>query len=799
MIGHAKKFITKGKKIGAAVLAGAVVIASLNVYAVYAEEADIVVNPFDGQEFYYGQTKTFLKDEHYSLSREPEEGTEITWRLEPEKNEVGEQKFCLTGNAAGFGLAKDAPTVKIKNLSISEKAEDIAAVNKAYMEDESNQTVRIPAPAEYLIADSVSLDAGWDTGLEIDKNRLQEGDNAITYYLRSNKDDNTRKAIDVNPKNIVVTKDSIPPVITTLSANAGTDTTGEMSITSSEVGTYYYLVVSENYFGNSGEGDQAITGMTADEVRKKVESNEGITGSGRIDKDKQVNISIQNLKPETDYMIYALLVDKAGNASDVKQVVFSTDKTSLAGQVAVTGDVAVDATLTAAVSLTTVDPGNVTYQWYRVKVDADTEEFETAYDETGGAAKDDLEADYDADEEDDEEDEDEEEDENEDDGEDEDEIETEALKKMAVDSDEISLGSGTPISGATSSTYKITKEDIGYRLLVEVSTSNSSQNITGVTNTFVPKLMPSYTMPKIAKSAYLPTRRLSAVKLPGQWSWVDSTIVPVYGNSGYRARFVPADTKVYKTVIVRVKVPVSKRTLKKSMVKVPKTSTYAGKAIKDNFTVKDQKKKLGSRKDYKATYKNNKKLGTATVWLQGKGNYKGNVKFTYKIVKKSVKNLSSLYDKELTYNGKRRIPDLVLKNTSVKLKEKVDYTIEYKDNIQVGKATAVIRGIGNYKGKKIIHFNIIPRKPVISKAAGKKGSIRLTLSGNTETKGYYVYVSTAKTFAKKKTWQYSTTGNNFGIQGMVKGTYYVQVTAYASARGKVYTSSYSKVKKIKVK
>ena len=153
---------------------------------------------------------------------------------------------------------------------------------------------------------------------------MQEGDNIVTYYLRSNKDDNTRKAIDINPKSIVVKKDSVPPVITTLSANAGTDVTGEASITSSELGTYYYIVVSENYFDNKGEEEQAKTGMTADEVRKKAESNEGITGSGRIDKEKQINIDIHDLKPETTYVMYALLVDRAGNASDVKQVVFTT-------------------------------------------------------------------------------------------------------------------------------------------------------------------------------------------------------------------------------------------------------------------------------------------------------------------------------------------------------------------------------------------------------------------------------------------------------------------------------------------
>lgn len=798
------KISSMGKKMWAVLLIGALVFAYFNGSSVFAggeSSGKIKVTPFGGQEYYYGQSKTFLKDEHYSLSPDTVSGAAVDCRLGLESEEVGDQKFKLTGDTDAFVLAEDAPTCKVKNLDINEKAEDIPAVNKAYMENEEIDSVRLTAPQDYLISTSRQLDAAWGEELEIDKKTLQEGENPLEYYLRSNKDDKTRKAIDTNPKKIIIHVDTVVPVISTLSAEAD-DKTAEGSIASSELGTYYYIVVSENYFndsdGDSEHGQETEPVPAVEEIRKKVESNEGIVGYGRIDKETPVDLSIQNLKPETSYVMYAFLVDKAGNESKVEKVSFITEKTPLEGEVTVTGDVAVDSTLTAVTDLKTVDPGDVTYQWYRVKVTSDAERLEEAFDETGGAEKDDLEAD-DEDEED-EDEEDEEDGEDEDEEEDEDEIEIESIRKLADDAtDNNDVESEERIEGAVSRTYKITKEDIGYRLSVVVSTTNASRSVTGSTDTFVPKLMPVYKAPVIAKAAYSPLRKLSAIKLPGQWSWVDDTIVPVYGNSGYRARFVPSDTKVYKTVIIRVKVPLTKRTLKKSMVRVPKKAAYAGRAIRGNYTVKDQKKVLTDKKDFTALYRNNKKLGTARVRLQGRGNYKGTVNFSYKIVKRSVRHVTCLYDKEKTYNGKNRTPDLQLRNDSVKMKLNTDYTVEYRNNREIGRASVIIRGKGNYRGKRTIRFSIVPKKPIIRRVTKKKGQFRLTVKKDSTVKGYYVYVSTSGSFAKAKTQRYSTTGDVFGIQGLEKGTYYVRVKAYSTKDGNVYTSAYSRKKKIKVK
>lgn len=59
---------------------------------------------------------------------------------------------------------------------------------------------------------------------------------------------------------------------------------------------------------------------------------------------------------------------------------------------------------------------------------------------------------------------------------------------------------------------------------------------------------------------------------------------------------------------------------------------YTGKAVKPDITVKSGNKILTAGTDYTLSYKNNTKLGTATVTVTGKGNYTGTKKLTFKIV-----------------------------------------------------------------------------------------------------------------------------------------------------------------------
>lgn len=65
------------------------------------------------------------------------------------------------------------------------------------------------------------------------------------------------------------------------------------------------------------------------------------------------------------------------------------------------------------------------------------------------------------------------------------------------------------------------------------------------------------------------------------------------------------------------------------------------------------------------------------------------------------------YSNTYTYEGKAIIPDVTVKIGGTKLEENVDYQISYINNINVGKATINIMGIGEYAGEKSVSFNIV--------------------------------------------------------------------------------------------
>ena len=230
-----------------------------------------------------------------------------------------------------------------------------------------------------------------------------------------------------------------------------------------------------------------------------------------------------------------------------------------------------------------------------------------------------------------------------------------------------------------------------------------------------------------------------------------------------------------------------------------KKYAYEGKAIKGNETVKDGKEVLDSGKDYKASYQNNKNLGKATITIKGIGNYKGTKKVSYTIVKRSVRSVTCHYKKTKSYTGRWVKPNVTLKVGKVKLEKNRDYTLVYRNNLQIGKASVVIQGMGNFTGKKTISFKIVPQTPKIQKLKKNKKSFAITYSSGKMVHGYQMEVSTASSFAAKKTQKYILNGNRFEAYGLKKGTYYIRVKAYYSKKGKRYESGYTSKRKIKIK
>lgn len=76
----------------------------------------------------------------------------------------------------------------------------------------------------------------------------------------------------------------------------------------------------------------------------------------------------------------------------------------------------------------------------------------------------------------------------------------------------------------------------------------------------------------------------------------------------------------------------AKESLGNATVSSIKNQIYSGKAKTPAVTVKINGKTLKNKTDYTVSYKNNVKVGTATVTITGKGNYVGTVTKTFKIV-----------------------------------------------------------------------------------------------------------------------------------------------------------------------
>lgn len=134
--------------------------------------------------------------------------------------------------------------------------------------------------------------------------------------------------------------------------------------------------------------------------------------------------------------------------------------------------------------------------------------------------------------------------------------------------------------------------------------------------------------------------------------------------------------------------------------------TYNGKAQKPAVTVKYNNYTFKNGTDYTLSYKNNTKIGTATVTVKGKGKLSGTRSVTFKINAKPIKNAVITYNNSLTYNGSTLSPAVTVKYGNATLKKNTDYTVAYSNNVNAGTGTITITGKGIYGGSVKKTFTI---------------------------------------------------------------------------------------------
>lgn len=160
----------------------------------------------------------------------------------------------------------------------------------------------------------------------------------------------------------------------------------------------------------------------------------------------------------------------------------------------------------------------------------------------------------------------------------------------------------------------------------------------------------------------------------------------------------------------------TKETERKNIEKLAFTNipdqTYNGKEIKPNIIIKDNNTQLVEDKDYTISFVNNIEIGEAKVLIDGIGNYQGSVTKTFnikEIERRDILNLKIDKLENQIYTGIKIIPDIHIYDGNKQLILNTDYELKYENNINIGQASIFVSGIGNYKGKQNITFNIIER------------------------------------------------------------------------------------------
>ena len=170
-----------------------------------------------------------------------------------------------------------------------------------------------------------------------------------------------------------------------------------------------------------------------------------------------------------------------------------------------------------------------------------------------------------------------------------------------------------------------------------------------------------------------------------------------------------------------------KNNFKKATVSGISTKAFTGKNITQSITVKYNGKTLKDGTDYTVSYSNNKKIGTATVKIAGKGSYTGTATKTFKI------NPAKQEIQKLTAKSKAFFVDWAQKGSAT------GYEIQYATNSKFTSA------------KKVTITNKKTDKTTISKLSGKK-KYYVRVRSYTTVKGtkYYGAWSASKSVTTKK-------------------------------------------------
>ncbi len=110
---------------------------------------------------------------------------------------------------------------------------------------------------------------------------------------------------------------------------------------------------------------------------------------------------------------------------------------------------------------------------------------------------------------------------------------------------------------------------------------------------------------------------------------------------------------------------------------------------------------------------------------------------TLEVLRPLTADMISL-DSNTNYTGSQVTPAVTVRNGNTQLQQGIDYEITYQNNIEIGTATVTILGKGNYFGKVVKTFEIIPAASVDTIPDNKTENATLK-AGEQFTKGNFIY------------------------------------------------------------
>lgn len=138
-------------------------------------------------------------------------------------------------------------------------------------------------------------------------------------------------------------------------------------------------------------------------------------------------------------------------------------------------------------------------------------------------------------------------------------------------------------------------------------------------------------------------------------------------------------------------------------------TAYTGEAITPDIMAYSGETQLVNGTDYDLSYENNINVGTATVIITFKGNYKGTRNINFDIVARTLSDndVTFLPIDNQVFTGSEIKPEPTITYGDITLVKDTDYTLSYENNINVGVGKVNVSFIGNYEGTASTTFKIL--------------------------------------------------------------------------------------------